>query len=585
MDAEGWLFYITSCISHAACLSAVPLIGYVLCCFARIPSVGRFFIIAMSIVLSCFIAVDEQVYQIYRFHINGFIINMLTGPAANEIFNFDTLLLAKYAFAFILVALLFIGLWWAFCGSGQQYTSHLNEWCSNKKYRFIPVSIILLCTFFAHCYHIYAAFYAKQSIVQSERLLPYYFPLTSYSLMANTFHLEPAQNINTKTVSTDGTMHYPLKELQITPKDSTRQNIIIILIDSWNQRSLTPECMPNIYRYAKKSQWYKNHLSGSNGTKSGVFSLWYSIPSYYWDYAESNKITPAVLDVAHAEGYKFHNYPSASHIDPPFAKVLFSKEKNLRVSTPGKTSYERDCRITRDIIKDIYAHKDNDTPFFSFLFYDLPHSFEYNENYSRFKPSWAYADYSALNNNMDATPFWNLYRNTCYATDRNIGKVLSALKQTGLDKNTVVIITGDHGQEFNENKKNYWGHNGNFSKAQIQVPLIVHYPDKEPYEYYHRTTHYDIMPTIMMNVMGVTNEEADYSLGHLLTDTSNRNWHIVGSELNYAFIIEGDTILEKDPSGSLSIYDSKMNMIKGYHVNTKSFKLALNRLYRFIVEE
>ena len=31
-----------------------------------------------------------------------------------------------------------------------------------------------------------------------------------------------------------------------------------------------------------------------------------------------------------------------------------------------------------------------------------------------FQPAWAFADYTKLNNDMDPTPFWNLYRNTCY---------------------------------------------------------------------------------------------------------------------------------------------------------------------------
>ena len=582
MDGGGWAFYLTSCVSHAACLSLPALLVYGFCNLIHLHRAGKAGMVIMGIILSCLVAIDEQVYIIYRFHINGFVINMITGPAAGEIFNFDMWLYVKCAFGVLVISAIYIILWCVLCGSWKGRTRKIFHLPQLNKWRYAPLAAIMVCTLFAHCYHIYAAFYAKPSVIHSERLLPYYFPATSYGLMAETFHLTPDSVGNMGIYKAGGIMNYPKKDLQINETDSIRENILIILIDSWNPRSLTADCMPNVYRYALKNVWYKNHLSGSNGTKSGVFCLWYSIPSYYWDMAETSHIIPAVLSIAHREGYEFHNYPSASHIDPPFAKVLFAKEKKLRVNTMGNTSYERDCRITADIIHDLKSRKKDDAPFLSFLFYDLPHSFEYRKEYAHFTPSWTYADYSKLNNDTDPTPFWNLYRNTCYATDKNINKVLAALHDTGLDKNTVVIITGDHSQEFNENKKNYWGHNGNFSKAQIQVPLITHFPGDTPQTHYHRTTHYDIMPTIMKRVMGVLSNESDYSLGFQLSDKRSRGWHIVGSELNYGFVIERDTILEKDPSGTFSVYDSHMNIVSNYHLNHRKFKTALDKMYYFL---
>ena len=41
------------------------------------------------------------------------------------------------------------------------------------------------------------------------------------------------------------------------------------------------------------------------------------------------------------------------------------------------------------------------------------------------------------------------------------------------------------------------GHNSNFSDAQIGVPLIAHFPKQESKQIKYRTTHYDIIPTLM----------------------------------------------------------------------------------------
>ena len=46
-------------------------------------------------------------------------------------------------------------------------------------------------------------------------------------------------------------------------------------------------------------------------------------------------------------------------------------------------------------------------------------------------------------------------------------------------------------------------------------------------------------------------------MGRMMTDKTPRLWHVVGSNLNYAFIINNDTILEKTADGALDVYDAE----------------------------
>ena len=573
MDFMGWVFYLTSCVSHAACFALSAYLIFSLFTLLGLSKLARGIMSILATLLLLLGYVNEQVYQIYRFHINGFVLNMITGPGASQIFTFDWRLKFLYGLYLLLLLGVCIGGWWIADNVIKR------KWMKKKQIA-ITTSVFIGCTLFAHIYHIFASFYEKQSVIISERLLPNYFPTTSYGLLTEELHLTPPKHETIDISLNSGDMVYPLQPLD---GDTAQYNILLILIDSWNPRSLTRECMPNIYRYAEQNQWYKNHFSGSNGTRSGVFSLIFAIPSYYWNIAESNHITPVIFDVARREGYTFRNYPGASQLDPPFGRVLFAKEKGVRIETPGNTVYDRDEQITKDFIQDIRSEQQRKEPVFSFLFYDMPHSFEPSPKEAQpFQPAWKYADYSKLNNNLDPTPFWNLYRNTCYQTDQLIGQILTALEETNLSQRTMVVITGDHSQEFNENKKNYWGHNSNFSQYQIKVPLIVHTPGENPQQFLHRTTHYDVVPTILHTAMGVTNNPTDYSSGYLLTDTVNRSWHIVGSELNYAFLIGGDTILEKSAEGGLQIYDAHMNRVTDYHINIAEFNQATERLNRFM---
>ena len=574
MDLEGWLFFITSCISHAAMFALIPYLLSLIFTFCRCTKTARIVQI-VGIVLLCIINyLNSQVYAIYHFHINGFVLSMVFGEGAGEIFNFDIMLYLKEIALFLVVAAIVIGVW---------YVSYLLWKKRQKAYAWAIAGCIIGSTLFAHLCHIYGAFYQQPSVMKSSALLPYYFPTTSNGLLLKlgcTPHRESMIQMNGKQ-SAD--IQYPIQPLQKEKMNpDSLPNIIFILIDSWNTRSLTAECMPNAYQFAQQNQWFSNHVSGSNGTRSGVFSLFFGLSCYYWESFDPAHIQPLFIKRLLELGYEIQTYPSATFADPPFGRVIFGGVPGIHTETKGNTPLERDTRIAEEFISDSQQHKKSGKPFFSFLFFDLPHSFGLPaDKNKRFQPAWAYADYTKLSNDMDPTPFWNMYRNCCYQDDLLLGHIFETLKKEGLMDNTIIILSGDHSQEFNENHHNYWGHNGNFSKAQIGVPMIWHVPGTKPQKFTHRTTHYDVVPTLMKNHLGIKNNPADYSMGRMMMDKTPRLWHVVGSNLNYAFIINNDTILEKTADGALDVYDAHMNPVKNYRLPAKQFDQAIKQLNRF----
>lgn len=572
MDIEGWLFFAASCVSHAAVIALVPfiltLLPYLLG-YGRVAGTIHVTLMSLLIIANY---VNEQVYALYRFHINGFIINMMTGPAAGDIFTFDIKLYIKVIALFLLLAGMVVGVYFL-----SRYIFRKRQ----KAYAKAFIFFFLGCTLFVHVWNIYADFYRHQSVAKSGQLLPYYFPTTDRRMMQNTFGLTPPDgNGDIMMDEESGDCQYPKNAIERETPDSLK-NIIVIMIDSWNKRTLTEECMPNTYAFATANQWYRNHFSCSNGTRTALFGFFFGIPGYYWESLESAGTKPLLIKELQRNGYDIDAFSSAGLEDPPIANIVFGEVKGVRSRSYGKSAYENDEMAARECITRIKNR--GKQPFFYYLFLDLPHSFVgiTKEENSSFRPAWDYADYSKLNNNADPTPFFNLYRNCCHYDDKLIGQVLQTLEKEGLMDNTVVIITGDHGQEFNENKKNYWGHNGNFSKWQIGVQMIMHEPGIEPHVYSHRTTHYDVVPTIMRKYLGVTNDEADYCMGHQLTDNCPRLWHVVGSRQNYAFIIQGDTILERKDNGSLEVNDAKMNEIFDYVIDVKAFNKATKKLNHF----
>ncbi|WP_438876470.1 sulfatase-like hydrolase/transferase, partial [Bacillus cereus group sp. Bc253] len=76
-----------------------------------------------------------------------------------------------------------------------------------------------------------------------------------------------------------------------------------------------------------------------------------------------------------------------------------------------------------------------------------------------------------------------------------------------------MVITSNHGTEFNETRSNSWGANSNFSRYQLQVPMVIYWPGKVPAVFTHRTSHLDFSVTLLQDLLGVSSNPSDFSSG------------------------------------------------------------------------
>ncbi len=77
--------------------------------------------------------------------------------------------------------------------------------------------------------------------------------------------------------------------------------------------------------------------------------------------------------------------------------------------------------------------------------------------------------------------------------DAQVGKVMAKLKETGLDKNTIVVLWGDHGWHLGDH--NLWCKHSNFEQA-TRVPLIITAPGFDAGTYAHPAEFIDVFPTL-----------------------------------------------------------------------------------------
>lgn len=85
--------------------------------------------------------------------------------------------------------------------------------------------------------------------------------------------------------------------------------------------------------------------------------------------------------------------------------------------------------------------------------------------------------------------------------DMQIGELVKDLKRRGLYDQTLIIVTGDHGESFNQHGS--FGHGNGLYEQDVRVPMILINPHLSPARRFDRAAgHIDIAPTIL-DVLGI----------------------------------------------------------------------------------
>ena len=471
--------------------------------------------------------IDTQIYQLYRFHINAGVLNLLFGGAARETFVFSGPMYAQ-------AALIAAGLVTIFGVAGLWLWRRVAEPTRQPALSRALTMLIVTALVAFHSIHIWADAVGYKPFLEQTEILPMRYAATAKRLMrAHGVNLSKLQLARTSEIGTDRELTYPLDPLTCHAP-AMPPNIVMIAIDSWRFDELNARVTPNIEAFAGRSTRFLDHYSGGNATRIGMFSLFYSIPGTYWHRMLAERQRPVLLDQLSKLRYDVQVFRSAPLYSPEFDRTLFAQVESLRLRSDGASPAAWDRDLTSDFLRYLDNRADA-SPFFALLFYDAPHSFDHPKDYPLvFQPATPHVNYLELNRNSDPMPLRNRYRNSVHYVDSLIGEALAALESRGLMENSVIVITGDHGQEFNDNGQNYWGHASNFTRFQTGVPLLLYAPGLAPKVYRHRTTHFDVVPTVLRDYLGCDDPFPSYSVGRSLFEPGGREIIVMSEYADFA---------------------------------------------------
>lgn len=499
------------------------------------PKAARGTAFILTFVLLTALVTDTFVYQQYRFHINWPMIDLaLVG--GSDVFSFSTGMKLWIGFLVLLVAAASAALVW------------VSGIIQGRSRALVPCVLILIAYVAVNGVHAYAVSQNVKSVTVLKERIPLYYPLRANRFLAK-LGLKPVVPDKVKLAEASGSFHYPLQKLSFG--QGTDLNVVILALDSLRADVVDPVTMPNLYALKEKTITFNDHYSAGNATRAGVFGLFYGLPPSYWHSALATNIPSALVSGFQQKGYEVSAFTTATLLRPEFYATVFSGVNPLRLgSTKGRNICERDVESIDDFEKWL-KNRDNRKNFFSFIFLDSVHGVAFPENLNvPYKDYWKEVNNLELDPDFDPKPYFARYKNSAFWVDTLIGRVWKILEENGRLDDTILLVTSDHGEEFNDNKLNYWGHNGNFSQAQIKIPLQVYWPGMKPQEVNYRTTAYDVSATLMKRVLDVKNPNADFSVGEDLFNNAKRDVFFVGS-YNEDAIVAGNEVLQIKMSGAM----------------------------------
>lgn len=499
----GWNKLFSIVFLHSALVSNILLIYLLVALPLFALGVGSryrtpVFILFVVILSSLHILnlIDIAIYRIFKFHFNSMVINLIFAEGAEDSlhFGFNTLAtLGLIVMGIVTVEVLLI--YKVFHRFGYKPIS--------KRIAIAAITISLLIVSADKLTFAIADLYNRSEVTRFSKVFPLYQPLTIKRFMYKNFKFKVDREEMLIFDQSYSSLDYPKRPL-IGPKQAHPVNIVWIVIDAWRYDMLSEELTPNIWDFSKRSTIFMNHYSGGNASRFGIFTLFYGIHGYYWHQFLGERQSPVFIDQLKKLNYDFKIISSSKLTNPEFRKTAFIRIPECIVDTlDGNRAENKDPLLTTTFLSWLNT-RDTSKPFFSFLFYDAPHGpYSYPDKFEKYTPSNKQLNYLTVGK-KDSLSLLNSYKNAIYFDDSEVGKIITAMEKQGLWDNTILIITGDHGEEFYET--GFWGHTSAFSDYQTKVPLLLYVPNQDSNKVEYLTSHVDIVPTMLALLgIGMTN--------------------------------------------------------------------------------
>ena len=477
----GRIFSYISLVGHFSFLvfSTYLLILFPLTLIVMSQRLMRFLSAILATAGMTLLLIDSEVFTRFHLHLNPVVWELVINPDQNETAR-DWQLMFISVPVILLVEMLFATWSW------QKLRS-----LTRRRHYARPVAWFFFASFIAsHVMYIWADANFYRPVTMQRANLPLSYPMTARRFLEKHGLLD-AQDYQRRLVEQGDpeavTVQYPLSDLRYRDM-GVGKNVLLITVDGLNYSRFEKQ-MPSLARFADSNVNFTQHMSAGNNADNGIFGLFYGISPSYMDGVLSARIPAALISALNQQGYQLGLFSSDGFTSPIYRQALLS-DFSL---PPGKS--QNDAQTASQWTNWLKNNAQDENRWFS----------------------WVSFNGTTINN---AQANDRQYARAAADVDAQIAKVLDALRNSGKLDDTVVIITAGHGVPLSDENSTF-----NWSRAQLQVPLVIHWPGTPAQRIDLLTDHKDIMTTLMQRLLHVSTPANEYSQGQdLFSATRRHNW-------------------------------------------------------------
>lgn len=544
----GRIYAFISLLGH---FSFIPFAVYLLILFpltfiVRSQRIMRIISAIIATTGITLLAIDTEIFSRFRLHLNPTVWELVINPQESELSR-------NWQVLFIAIPILFL------------IQLLFGTWCWQKlrslgkrAYLAKPLVILFITSFIcSHLTYIWADANFYRPITMQRANYPLSYPLTARKFLEKhglldrqTYQDKVEQQGRPEAIAVE----YPLGKITFNDQGQN-YNLLMIVVDGIHFGSFA-QTMPEVNRFAEQNLQFTQHFSTGNQKDTGLMGLFYGISPTYLDGILSWRKPSALISTLNQQGYKFNLLSAGGFNTPLYRQTLFAD-----YTLPDRTEQSNN-QITQQWQQWIGWQTQNDTSrWFSYI---------------------NYTNHSVNQMTENGASFISKYNQEAADIDKEISDVIQSLQNNNMLDNTIIIITANYGIEFNETGGNTWGSGENYSRYQLQVPLIVHWPNKAPTVINKLTSHEDIMATLMQELLNVQSPANNYTQGeHLFLPQRQYNWVAAGDISQLVVTTPTQTIVMK-LNGNYLVYDKDYQQQKNEKPNLALLLQVLTDIKRFI---
>jgi len=456
----------------------------------------------------CYLIVDRQLFRVMRLHLDWSIVEVLRQPRALEGIGLSNSVVGQFAGVGVVSIACALGFWLAAAAIVRAFPLPAH-WAKYLGGLALAVVALERLSYSVLSPGLMTDRDDPAEVLPLNAWMSFRLPEdTVFAVfgLKDSYRRHAEARAGSSPAPTD--VRYPSREAHnFAPVRQERPNILLIGIESLRADAIDPEVMPNLFSLAERHTWAKAHFSGANCTHLGLFTLLYGLSPRIWGPMIDLSQPPFVYELARRAGYEVTATSSAT---PDWFGIDRQALRPELALGRYQGTKDPDGQAVADLLRYIQAPRG--WPFFSFLFLNGTH-FPYYvpPGADIFQPQVESIDINDANLVTHRDRIVNRYRNSLHRVDVLVGKILEAVGKQ--DANTVVAVTGDHGESFWDDGRFF--HTSLLSVAQLHVPLILSIPGRGPERIERVSSHVDVIPTLM-DAAGIELDPSTYSDGHSL---------------------------------------------------------------------